>query len=78
MFPKAPRLQTRPHAEIGPPRTRTARRSVPTSEVFGLHPGGQKPTVSDGVKTNENRYQPNFLYFKKFATNETKAGAISA
>jgi hypothetical protein len=38
----------------------------------------EKPTVSDGVKTNENRYEARFLYFKKFATNETKAGAISA
>jgi hypothetical protein len=38
----------------------------------------EKPTVSDGMKTNENRYQPRFLYLKKFATNETKAGAISA
>ena len=35
-----------------------ARRSVPTSEVLGLHPGGQEPTVSDGVKTTENGEEP--------------------
>lgn len=38
--PKAPR-----------PQTRTARRSVPISEVIGRNPGGQNPNVSDGVKT---------------------------
>jgi len=39
-----------PPAEIGPPQTRTARRSVPTLEVLGLHLGGQKiphPSASE-------------------------------
>jgi hypothetical protein len=48
--PKAPRQQTRPPAEIGPPQTRTARRSVPTLEVLGQHLGGQKiphPSASE-------------------------------
>ena len=39
-----------PPAEIGPPQTRTARRSVPTLEVLGLHLGGQKiphPSTSE-------------------------------
>jgi hypothetical protein len=36
--PKAPRPQTWTTAEIGLPQTWTARRSVPTSEVFGRYP----------------------------------------
>jgi hypothetical protein len=36
--PKAPRPQTQNAAEITLPQTRTARRSVPTSEVPGRHP----------------------------------------
>ena len=37
--PKAPRPQTWTTAVIGTPRSRTARRSVPTSEVIGLNHG---------------------------------------
>ena len=46
-------LRKRHVLRYGQPQSRTARRSVPTEEVLGRRPAGQKPTVSDGVKTNE-------------------------
>jgi hypothetical protein len=74
--PKAPRPQTQTTAEIGMPQTWTARRSVPTSEVFGRYPESYH-------KLNLTRAPPQVgLHPRVSSTNSTlpehlRGGAIS-